>query len=218
MNQIIKKAKNIRVKEVFSGKWLRFKLADYENNGSIIENYEYIERTTRKGNFDGVDVLGIVTYPITKQPKKVLLISNYRPPINKYVIQFPAGLLDHEGDGIDDAIRETKEETGFCAKRTFNLLDIHPIPQLSPILYGDPWKSNECGKLAILEIDGDSKENKNIKQELEASESIQAHLFDFHPDLLSKLLIFAETNDFAIEGKVYSYFLGISMYQSLMKA
>jgi ADP-ribose pyrophosphatase len=46
---------------------------------------------------------------------KTLVISQFRPPLNAYSIEFPAGLID-EGETIEEAARrELAEETGFIA-------------------------------------------------------------------------------------------------------
>lgn len=63
----------------------------------------------------------IVIFPITKE-KNVVLIKNYRVPIEKYVIELPAGLLDHTNESIRDAVqRELLEETGYRAETFFAL-------------------------------------------------------------------------------------------------
>ena len=45
-----------------------------------------------------------------------LLIRQFRPPVNNYVIEFPAGLND-KGDTLKEAAeRELLEETGYTAR------------------------------------------------------------------------------------------------------
>lgn len=57
---------------------------------------------------------GIVIYPILKEePDKIVLIKQYRYPIDAYLYELPAGLVD-QGETIGQAaIREMKEETGL---------------------------------------------------------------------------------------------------------
>lgn len=48
-----------------------------------------------------------LTYP------RVVIEKQYRPPVGKVCIEFPAGLID-EGETVEEcAIRELKEETGY---------------------------------------------------------------------------------------------------------
>jgi ADP-ribose pyrophosphatase len=98
-----------------------------------------IERTTRKDglDFDGVDIIAIIKY-VAKKPK-LILIANYRAPVDNYVLEFPAGLMDDE-HLEENAIRELKEETGYTAKKVLNVIS-------KPTVFSDPWKSNENSKI-----------------------------------------------------------------------
>lgn len=88
------------------------KYVDYNNQGQECKNYEVVERTTRKPgvDFDGVDIFA--TLHKKNYPKQILIIACYRPPVDKYVLEFPAGLMDDE-DLFGNALRELKEETGY---------------------------------------------------------------------------------------------------------
>lgn len=49
--------------------------------------------TESKGyEIDGVDIIPILKYK--NAPSKLLLIANFRPPVGKFVLEFPAGLMD----------------------------------------------------------------------------------------------------------------------------
>ena len=55
--------------------------------------------------------------------KEVLLIRQFRPPVNGYVIEFPAGLND-KGDTLEEAAkRELLEETGYSAREMIFLTE-----------------------------------------------------------------------------------------------
>lgn len=48
----------------------------------------------------------------------VILLRQYRQPFGDYVLEIPAGKLDHEGEGPEEtAARELVEETGWRAQR-----------------------------------------------------------------------------------------------------
>mmetsp|Transcript_22945 Transcript_22945/g.19910 ORF Transcript_22945/g.19910 Transcript_22945/m.19910 type:complete len:167 (+) Transcript_22945:104-604(+) len=148
--------KHVETKLLKEGKWLRLKSASFDSRGKRINDYEFVERTTKRGAFDGIDVVGIVKYPETKQENQLILIASYRPPIDQYILEFPAGLIDGaHANCVEDAIRELKEETGYTASSEISLLSNYKSSILSPILYGDPWKSNEAGKIVALEVNGD---------------------------------------------------------------
>lgn len=45
----------------------------------------------------------------------MIVIANFRPPIRKFCLEFPAGLVDPAGTVMENGIRELKEETGYAA-------------------------------------------------------------------------------------------------------
>ena len=78
------------------------------------------------------------------------------------------------------ALRELREETGFIGQTPHSeqILKLKPILE-SPILYNDPWKSNETTNLVTLEIDFSLDENLNPKPDLEEDEDIEVLVLDF---------------------------------------
>lgn len=61
-----------------------------------------------------LDVEGIVIYPVLKEkPDKIVMIRQYRYPLDAYLYELPAGLVDNGETPAQAAIREMKEETGL---------------------------------------------------------------------------------------------------------
>lgn len=58
---------------------------------------------------------------------RVLLERQYRYPIGKVMIEFPAGKLDADEGALACAERELREETGYSAREFTFLTRIHPI-------------------------------------------------------------------------------------------
>ncbi len=57
---------------------------------------------------------GVVIYPIWKEePDKIVMIRQYRYPLDDYLYELPAGLVDDGEKPYESAIREMKEETGL---------------------------------------------------------------------------------------------------------
>jgi ADP-ribose pyrophosphatase len=97
----------LKKKTLWEGKFLRAVLVRYVDGSGITErDWEAVERVGCDG------IVGIV--PFTDEGE-VVMIRQFRPPINGYVVELPAGLCD-PGEGLEDAARwELIEETGFSA-------------------------------------------------------------------------------------------------------
>lgn len=62
----------------------------------------------------GLDSEGIVIFAVTKElPNRVVMIRQYRYPVDDYLYELPAGLVDKGESPEEAAIREMKEETGY---------------------------------------------------------------------------------------------------------
>ncbi len=99
----------LKKKTLWEGKFLRSVLVRYIDGSGITErDWEAVERVGCDG------VVGIV--PFTNNDE-VIMIRQFRPPINGHVVELPAGLCD-PGERLEDAARrELIEETGYSAGR-----------------------------------------------------------------------------------------------------
>jgi len=58
--------------------------------------------------------------------QKLLMIRQFRYPIGKTLLEFPAGHVDKGEDPLDTAARELEEETGYIAKKIEYVYRYHP--------------------------------------------------------------------------------------------
>jgi 8-oxo-dGTP pyrophosphatase MutT (NUDIX family) len=72
-----------------------------------------------------LDGVGIVTILNKQTGPEILLQKQYRPPIDKVVIEVPAGLIDAGETPEQCAVRELLEETGY----------VGVAEQISPVMY-----------------------------------------------------------------------------------
>lgn len=57
---------------------------------------------------------GIVIYPVwKKEPEKLVMLRQYRYPLDAWLYELPAGLIDEGETAGEAAVREMKEETGL---------------------------------------------------------------------------------------------------------
>lgn len=61
----------------------------------------------------------------------VIMLRQFRPALNKYIYELPAGTLDPHESVISCARRELLEETGFKTKKMTPLGSIYPVPGYS---------------------------------------------------------------------------------------
>jgi 8-oxo-dGTP pyrophosphatase MutT (NUDIX family) len=94
-------------KTLWEGKFIRSVLVRYIDGSGVTErDWEAVERVGCDG------VVGIV--PFTDDGE-VVMIRQFRPPINGHVIELPAGLSDPGEKPEEAARRELIEETGYSA-------------------------------------------------------------------------------------------------------
>lgn len=111
------KIKNIET--LASTKYLSLYSADYINKKGDLRNWTIASRKNLediKNKFlndgeDRIDAVIIVAEHVDEN--KLVIIKQFRVPINDYVIELPAGLLDGSEKFEDAVRRELKEETGL---------------------------------------------------------------------------------------------------------
>lgn len=76
-------------------------------------------RLVQKGTWEFVERVGsnkaVVIIPILRNPNGIVLLKEFRVPINNYVLSIPAGLVEKDEDVLVAAGRELEEETGYKA-------------------------------------------------------------------------------------------------------
>ena len=101
----------------------------------------------------------VMMFCIDKEKKGVYLIKQFRPAINDYVLESPAGLVDN-GESIETAAkREIFEETG---------LNVVSMEQVTPVCYTSEGMSDESIMIYKVYVSGTpNTENKEENEDIE---------------------------------------------------
>lgn len=91
---------------------------------SRAQSVDKLKAVTHKNTADGVIIYSVYG----EQRDKVVLVRQYRYPIDGYIYEFPAGLVEEGEDFKEAGMRELKEETGL-------LLDVVSVPDM----YSKPY-------------------------------------------------------------------------------
>ncbi len=90
----------------WQGSFLRTIIIKYKDHSGNLRDWEAVERV----NCNGV----VAIIPVTAE-EEILLVRQFRPVVNNYVIEIPAGLNDKGQISVEAARRELIEETGYCS-------------------------------------------------------------------------------------------------------
>lgn len=70
---------------------------------------------------------GAVIVAVTED-SKIIMVNQFRYPLQKKIFELPAGKLDYNEDPYNCAVRELEEETGYKAKKVKKLGQIYTTP------------------------------------------------------------------------------------------
>lgn len=115
--------------------------------------------------------VGALVYHTGK--KKFIFVKQYRAGVEKEVTEIVAGLHDHPGQSLEEAIRrEIKEEIGYLVNQLKTICTIYPSPgalaETSHLFYAEvSLREGEGG--------GKDEENENIRLVELAPEEVEQH-------------------------------------------
>ncbi|KAF7118774.1 hypothetical protein CNMCM5793_008399 [Aspergillus hiratsukae] len=185
-----------------NAKWTRLVLTTYTDPNGVERTWESAERQTRPAGCD-VDGVGIVTIIEKPTGPELLLQKQYRPPIDKVVIEVPAGLID-AGETVEEcAVRELREETGY----------VGVAEQTSTLMFNDPGMCNTNLNMVHVRVDLSRPENQDPKPELEDNEFIEC--FTLPLSTLFSELKRLEAEGYAIDARVGTLAEGIELAKKL---
>lgn len=140
---------------LFEGKWLSMHELLYIDKEGRSVAWEIVRRRNVKA--------GVVIIAKMVPSGRFILIKQFRPALNGYVLAFPAGLA--YGDPTH-ALVELKEETGYTGE----------IISISPVIKTGSTIIDDNGQIVFAQVDEALLVNQNPQQQLEEGEDIEVCL------------------------------------------
>lgn len=113
------KPKINNVKTLADTRYLKLYDAEYTNKNGDVRHWSIASRkdldTVKQQYFNGLEekIDAVIIVAVHEAEEKLVVIRQFRIPINNYVYELPAGLIDSGEDFETTVKRELKEETGL---------------------------------------------------------------------------------------------------------
>jgi ADP-ribose pyrophosphatase len=176
-------------------KWVKLQKATYTDAHGVSRVWEIASRkTTGKSGVDAVAMGNIIYHP-TKPPSTILVIQ-FRPPVNAFTIEWPAGLIDANETPEQAAVREMYEETGYHGT----------VVSSSPAVSADPGMTSANMVLCMVEVKL-GENDPEPEQHLDEGEDIQRVNVPL-AELYERLEEFAKEG-YVVAAKLYHWAAGV---------
>lgn len=186
-------------------RWLSLKTIEYTDESGTDRKWDIASRTTKQKDVPDA----VIIVPVLRSQKSnvvdTLLVEQYRPPIQKYSIEFPAGLVDKNETPQTAALRELWEETGYVGTvdETF----------ASEELCMSPGLSDETVQIIVVNVDLDDPQNIDPEQHQDEGEQITVKRVGLTAALKDAL---GESDSMPIS-LLYGFALGFELGQKYLK-
>lgn len=134
----------------------------YQDDYVLLNKASYLTKNQKENSWAYIkrknNTKASVIIPLIFETQEIVLLKQFRIPVNQNVIEFPAGLIEKGENPALAGLRELEEETGYQGK----------VLSLSPLLSTGAGITSETIYLLLVEIIGLPK-----AQQLEESEEIE---------------------------------------------
>ncbi|MGD8961074.1 MAG: NUDIX hydrolase [Desulfobacterales bacterium] len=142
-----------------AGRWLNLFDVNYTARTGEKKSWQVVTRQKEpkcvSGDYRRPDAVVIV--PFHAEENKMVILREYRVPLNDYEYGFPAGLVD-PGESVEQATRrELTEETGLTVRRFI---------KISPPIYSSAGMTDESVSMVYVDCEGAPSNRKNTASEL----------------------------------------------------
>ena len=179
-------------------KWVALQKIDWIDQSGKERVWEVASRKTRgKAGVDAVAMGNIIYHP--SKPPTTILVLQYRPPVDRITVEWPAGLIDGSESAEEAAVRELREETGYEGR----------VVSVSPVVAADPGMTSANMQLAMMEVhlqEGDQEP----EQQLDEGEHIERVVVPLD-ELYEKLMDYSKRDGFMISAKLFHWAAGMHL-------
>lgn len=111
--------KTMKSDKVYEGKVINLRVDTVELPDKKYSKREVIEHP------------GSVAIVSLTKDNKIVLVKQYRKPVERFLLELPAGKMEINEEPRETALRELEEETGYKAGKLEYLIEIFPTPGIS---------------------------------------------------------------------------------------
>lgn len=195
---VINKLTDLPIEEA---RWITLKKIEFTDEMGKDRTWEVATRKTRgAAGVDAVAIGNVMLHP--SKPPSTLIVIQYRPPLDAYTVEWPAGLIDASETAEQAAVREFKEETGYDCR----------VLSVSPVQAADPGMSNANMQMAMVEVDlkeGDAEP----EQRLEDGEHIQRVVIPL-AEFYDRLVEYSKQDRMVVAAKLFHFAHGMKFAQT----
>ena len=173
---------------VAAGRWLRLDEIRYADHHGRNRTWESAARQHQHG--------AVMVIAVLRPSGRYVLVRQYRPPLDRYTLEFPAGLIDPAEPPATTAVRELREETGYSGT----------ISWFGPACYSSPGMTSEFTHIARMDVDENLEPNRNPQTAFDEGEDLEILLCRQAeiPGLLQR----QQADGTALDSKLVAFFLG----------